>query len=78
VTADRLALAVGVRKARRSSTCSACNRLVLVGDRIARLTSPPAWIHIGCVPAIAAMAKRRSEQTDGLWRRRDGRATPLE
>jgi hypothetical protein len=54
VTVDRLALATRTRKARRTSTCPACRAPILTGMTIARLTSPPAWVHVRCVPAVAA------------------------
>lgn len=50
---DRLALATRVMKARRGSICTACHAPVLVGQQIARLVSPPAWVHVRCVPAVA-------------------------
>jgi hypothetical protein len=50
---DRLALAVRVMKARRTSICTVCRAPVLVGQQIARLVSPPAWVHVRCVPAVA-------------------------
>jgi hypothetical protein len=50
---DRLALATRVMKARRTSVCHACDGLIVVGQSIARLTSPPGWIHLRCVPAVA-------------------------
>jgi len=53
VITDRLALATRTMKARRYSTCSVCGRLIIRGDQIARLVSPSAWVHIGCVPAVA-------------------------
>lgn len=49
---DRLSLATRVMKARRNSTCPACRGPVHVGNQIARLTDPPQWVHIGCVPAV--------------------------
>jgi succinyl-CoA synthetase alpha subunit len=51
--ADRLALATRVRKARRSTVCPACRGVILPGMTIARMVSPPEWIHVGCVPAVA-------------------------
>ncbi len=51
---DRLALATRTRKARRPSICPACRGQVHVGQQIARLTQPPAWVHVRCVPAVAA------------------------
>ena len=53
MTADRLALATRTCKARRTSTCPACRAPILTGMTIARLTSPPAWVHVRCVPAVA-------------------------
>jgi hypothetical protein len=50
---DRLALATRTRKARRPSTCPACRAPIIIGQQIARLASPPAWIHVRCVPAVA-------------------------
>jgi hypothetical protein len=50
---DRLALAVRVRKARRGSICTVCHSPVLVGQQIARLIRPAAWVHVRCVPAVA-------------------------
>jgi hypothetical protein len=41
--ADRLALATRVMKARRTSSCPACDGLIVVGQSIARLTSPRGW-----------------------------------
>jgi hypothetical protein len=54
VTADRLALAVRTMKARRRSRCPACTLLVLPGMAIAKLTDPQQWVHLACVPAVAA------------------------
>jgi hypothetical protein len=53
MTADRLSLATRTMKARRASWCSTCRGPVSVGQTIARLTSPPAWVHVRCVPAVA-------------------------
>ncbi len=50
---DRLALATRTRKARRPSTCPACRGQVHIGQQIARLTHPPAWVHVRCVPVVA-------------------------
>ena len=58
MTGDRLALATRTRKARRTSTCPACRALILTGMTIARLTSPPAWVHVRCVPAVARALRR--------------------
>ncbi len=55
MTGDRLALATRTRKARRSSTCPACREPIHVSQMIARLVSPPAWVHVRCVPAVAAV-----------------------
>jgi hypothetical protein len=52
---DRLALATRVMKARRYSICTVCHAPVLVGQQIARLVSPPAWVHVRCVPVVAAL-----------------------
>jgi hypothetical protein len=41
-----------VRKARKRSVYPACSAPVLVGQRIARREG--AWIHLACVPAVAA------------------------
>ena len=61
---DRLALATRTRKARRTSTCPACRALILTGMTIARLTSPPAWVHVRCVPAVVrALGAIRNEGT---------------
>jgi hypothetical protein len=54
MTTDRLALATRVRKARRVSQCPICRVPIIIGQPIARLTSPPGWCHLGCVPAVAA------------------------
>lgn len=54
---DRLALATRTRKARRTSTCPACRAPILTGMTIARLTSPPAWVHVRCVPAVARVLR---------------------
>ncbi len=54
---DRLALATRTRKARRSSICPACRGAILAGQTIARLASPPAWVHVRCVPVVAAMTR---------------------
>ena len=51
---DRLALASRTMRARRTSTCPACRAPILTGMTIARLTGPPAWVHVRCVPAVAA------------------------
>ncbi len=58
MTADRLALATRVMKARRSSICTICRAPVLVGQPIARLIRPPGWCHLACVPAVAAALRR--------------------
>jgi hypothetical protein len=52
---DRLALAVRVMKARRTSICTICRAPVLIGQSIARLTSPSGWCHLTCVPVVAAL-----------------------
>jgi hypothetical protein len=52
---DRLGLATRTMKARRRSTCSACRRVILPGMQIARVTDPPAWVHVGCVEVVAAL-----------------------
>jgi hypothetical protein len=59
---DRLALAVRVMKARRTSTCPSCRGPVLVGQRIARLTDPAGWIHLACVPAVRRLASTTTEE----------------
>ncbi len=51
---DRLALATRVKRARHTSTCPACHGVILPGTSIARLVSPPGWVHVGCVPAVQA------------------------
>jgi hypothetical protein len=57
VTTDRLSLATRVMTVRRYGTCGVCGRLIIRGDQIARLVSPSAWIHIGCVPAVARLQR---------------------
>jgi len=57
MTADRLALAVRVMKARRRSICPACHCTVTVGNSIARLTDPPGWIHLTCVPIVRRLTQ---------------------
>ena len=57
LTADRLALATRVMKARRSGICPSCRGPIIIGQRIARLTSPPAWIHLVCVEAVRKLAE---------------------
>jgi hypothetical protein len=52
MTVDRLALAVRVRKARRRSVCPSCRSGIEVGNQIAKLADPPAWIHVGCVAVV--------------------------
>ncbi|MBO0813674.1 MAG: hypothetical protein J2P30_00755 [Actinobacteria bacterium] len=52
---DRLALAVNVRKARRTTMCPTCQAPIRPGMTMARLSSPGAWIHTGCVPVVAAV-----------------------
>jgi hypothetical protein len=52
---DRLALATRVMKARRTSVCTICRVPVLIGQPIARLTSPSGWCHLTCVPVVAAL-----------------------
>jgi hypothetical protein len=58
IAPDRLALATRTRKARRPSICPACRGPILDGMTIARLTRPPAWVHVPCVPAVAAALDR--------------------
>jgi hypothetical protein len=53
VTADRLALATRVRKARRISICTICPVPITIGQPIARLISPAGWCHVRCVPHVA-------------------------
>jgi hypothetical protein len=55
MTADRLALATRVMKARRTSICTVCRAPVLVGQQIARLIRPAGWCHLTCVPIVAAL-----------------------
>jgi hypothetical protein len=55
---DRLALATGTRKARHPSTCPACRAPIIIGQEIARLASPAAWLHVRCVPVVAAALGR--------------------
>jgi hypothetical protein len=55
---DRLALAVRVMKARRSGVCTICRAPVTIGQSIARLVSPRAWVHVRCVPAVARALHR--------------------
>lgn len=55
MTADRLALATRVMKARRGSICTICRAPVLVGQQIARLIRPAGWCHLTCVPVVAAL-----------------------
>jgi hypothetical protein len=62
MTGDRLALATRTKKARRSGTCPSCRGAILVGQAIARLTSPAAWVHVACVPAVAAVLNTISER----------------
>jgi hypothetical protein len=57
VTDDRLSLATRTMTARRYSTCGACGRRIIRGDRIARLVRPDGWCHIGCVPAVARLQR---------------------
>lgn len=52
---DRLALATRTMTARRHGVCCICQRLIIRGDQIARLIRPAAWVHIGCVPVVAAL-----------------------
>jgi hypothetical protein len=69
VTGDRLALATRTMKARRSSTCTICRGPVTAGQAIARLTSPAAWVHVRCVPAVAAaLARNPQTATEGTTR----------
>jgi hypothetical protein len=63
---DRLALAVRVMKARRTSVCPSCRAPIMTGQQIARLTSPGGWIHLTCVPVVAAL--------QATMRSRDGAA----
>lgn len=58
---DRLALATRVMKARRRGVCPSCRGPVQIGQRIARLTDPPAWIHLACVPAVRRLASTTTE-----------------
>ena len=58
---DRLALAIRVRKARRTSPCSICRVPIIIGQPIARLTSPPGWCHVRCVPAVARLLDHTTE-----------------
>jgi hypothetical protein len=59
---DRLALATRTMKARRNSVCPTCRSPITVGAQIAKLTSPPGWVHVRCVPAVArALAATRTE-----------------
>jgi hypothetical protein len=60
---DRLALATRTKRARHTSTCPACRGPILVGMTIARLASPPAWIHVRCVPAVARVIGPHPEGT---------------
>jgi hypothetical protein len=53
MSADRLALAVRVRKARRRSACTSCGSPIQPGQHIARLSSPPGWVHVACVPIVS-------------------------
>lgn len=65
MTGDRLALATRTKKARRNSVCPSCRRMILISDQIAKLTSPSAWVHIRCVPAVAAaldVIRNRTEE----------------
>jgi hypothetical protein len=55
---DRLALATRTKRARRTSTCPSCRGVILPGMTIARLASPAAWIHVRCVPHVAAALSR--------------------
>jgi hypothetical protein len=52
VTGDRLALATRTMRARRSSTCPSCRGAILVGQSIAKITSPAGWVHVRCVEAV--------------------------
>ena len=52
MTGDRLALATRTIKAPPHIGLPSCRAPVLVGQQIARLTAPRAWIHIGCVPVV--------------------------
>jgi len=58
---DRLALATRTMKARRSSTCPACRGPILTGQTIARLASPPAWVHVRCVPIVARTSREAGQ-----------------
>jgi hypothetical protein len=58
MTADRLALATRTKRARRTSICPSCRGAILPGMTIARLTTPPAWVHVRCVPVVAAALGR--------------------
>ena len=55
---DRLSLATRTRKARRNSACPVCRAPIAIGQQIARLTRPPAWCHVQCVPIVAAALAR--------------------
>ncbi len=59
---DRLALATRVMKARRGSICTVCRAPILVGQQIARLIRPPAWVHVRCVPAVARALGKDGDQ----------------
>jgi hypothetical protein len=56
VTADRLALATRTKRAQRTSTCPSCRAVILPGMTIARLTAPPAWVHVRCVEVVRQLA----------------------
>jgi hypothetical protein len=55
---DRLALATRTKRARRASTCPSCFGAILPGMAIARLADPAAWVHVWCVPVVAAALGR--------------------
>jgi hypothetical protein len=62
-------------KARRRSTCSACNGQVLPGQQIARVTDPDAWIHLHCVEVVRAVrlaAEELGGEVIGQYRHRPG------
>lgn len=52
MTADRLALATRTMKARKRTICGSCGAGIEVGNQIARLVDPSAWVHVTCVPVV--------------------------
>jgi hypothetical protein len=64
---DRLALAVNARTAQRRSTCTVCRLAITIGQPIARLIKPAAWVHVTCVPIVASTLHGREQ--DGGQRR---------